>query len=267
MRFLRFLAEKNLGVAIPLMVPLHGRTDYILNYQGKSLLIFKRVPGRSLLFQGFGADHLAQVGTWLAKFHLASSEFTQIIPNRFDLPCLRTLFEKAQPILLLREQGSLQPFVLGLQEEFAFQEKHLKLWDQIPRGVTHGDVFPDNLMFEGDTLASVLDFDSASTTPLLFDLATAFHALGFKGQAFLIDRCQAFLSAYETIRPLENAEKTHFNLIMRFSALRFTMTRIKDFYLREAGESGLIDRDFRDFYRRLEFVRNLGDQNFLDLLK
>lgn len=266
-KFLRFLAEKNLGVAIPLMVPLHGRTDFILNYQGKSLLMFKRVAGRSLLFPEFGPKHLAQIGTWLGKFHVAAQGFSQEIPNRFDLPGLQALFDQARPILLQKEDGALAPFVLGLEEEFAFQKSNFKLWEQLPWGVTHGDVFPDNLMFEGDTLASVLDFDSAATTPIIFDLATAFHALAFKGQTFLIDRCQTFLAAYEAARPLDSAEKSLFNLIMRFSALRFTMTRIKDFYLREAGESGLIDRDFRDFYRRLEFVKRLDGKSFLDLLK
>ena len=106
------------------------------------------------------------------------------------------------------------------------------LENKLPKGVIHGDLFHDNLLFKGDKLVAMLDFEAACRGKFIFDLATAVNALCFDGASYALKRFEALIAGYESLRPLSLAEWDAFPNELRLSAFRFTVTRLRDFVLR-----------------------------------
>ena len=97
----------------------------------------------------------------------------------------------------------------------------------LPRGPIHADLFPDNALFLGDRLTVLIDFYFACTDFLAYDLAVCLNAWCFAGE-YDIGRSAAMIAAYETIRPLTDAEREALPTLCRGAALRFFATRLTD---------------------------------------
>jgi len=113
----------------------------------------------------------------------------------------------------------------------------------------------DNVLFRGDKVVGVLDFEAASRGKYIFDLATAVNALCYDGERYDLKRFEVLIGGYESLRTLSLAEWDAFPNELRFSALRFTVNRLHAFYLNPVDEAHRINRDFREFYDRLMILR------------
>src|SRR5439155_13965794 len=101
----------------------------------------------------------------------------------------------------------------------------------------------------------ILDFEAACRGKFVYDLATAVNALCFEGRKYQIRRFEALIAGYESLRTLSLPEWDAFPNELRFSALRFTVTRLKDFFLRPVNTGMRIHKDFREFFARLQVLR------------
>jgi len=87
-------------------------------------------------------------------------------------------------------------------------------------------------------LTGVFDFYFAGTDTWLFDLAVCLNdwAIDLPSGRHDAERSEALLSAYETVRPLNAAERALLPAMLRAAALRFWISRLWDFHLpREAS--------------------------------
>src|SRR5262249_10234489 len=110
------------------------------------------------------ADHCAAVGDALAKLHLAGSDFTLRRPNALSVGGWRVLYEAAAD-----RADQVQP---GLRQTLGLELIHLeRTWPaELPQGVIHADLFPDNVFFLDDRLSGLIDFYFACTDTLAYDL-------------------------------------------------------------------------------------------------
>jgi homoserine kinase type II len=93
-------------------------------------------------------------------------------------------------------------------------------------------------MFEGETLTGFFDFYFAGVDTWLFDLAVCLNdwCIDLATGAWDTERLHAMLTAYQDVRPLQAAERSLFNAMLRAAALRFWTSRLWDFHLpREAS--------------------------------
>jgi len=122
-----------------------------------------------------------------------------------------------------------------LQEELEFQ--HSLDLSRLPHGVIHGDLFRDNVLFDGDALGGFIDFYYACHDVLAYDVAIAANEWCVDAAGnFVDDKLAAFMHAYQSERPFTEAEKTHWPALLRRAALRFWLSRLYDFYYPVAGE-------------------------------
>ena len=119
----------------------------------------------------------------------------------------------------------------------------------------HGDLFADNVLFRGEKLTAVLDFEAACRGKFIFDLATAVNALCFVDSQYSLDRFRLLLHGYESVRTLSLAEWDAFPNELRYSSLRFTVTRLHDFFLHPLDNNRRVHKDFREFFDRLRILR------------
>jgi homoserine kinase type II len=86
-------------------------------------------------------------------------------------------------------------------------------------------------------------------------MATAVNALCFDGKGYRLPWFEAFVAGYEGLRTLSLAEWDAFPNELRFSAFRFTVTRLRDFFLKPMDAGRRVNKDFREFYERLRVLR------------
>lgn len=122
-----------------------------------------------------------------------------------------------------------------LAEEIHFQDGHR--FDHLPSGVIHADLFRDNVLLDGDNISGFIDFYYACNDILLYDIAIAVNDWARRDDGELDDElARAFLAGYQSERPLSQAERDCWPVMLRAAALRFWVSRLQDLYQPISGE-------------------------------
>ena len=103
---------------------------------------------------------------------------------------------------------------LFIREESAYFQRALPT--DLPRGVIHGDLFPDNVLFEKDELVAILDFEEAADDTLVLDVGIAINGFCFINQELDRALMEAFLEGYESCRKLLEPERRHLSTYIRY---------------------------------------------------
>jgi homoserine kinase type II len=247
--------------SFPCLQPIKSKTGrHYLDLDQKILTVSRYLEGSELAIEALNAPHLSALGNTLANLHLIGRGYKKGIDNRFGFNRIVMIYREARRQL----PAHLKHIVRVLDDEFSYLENYLD--NNLPKGIIHGDLFPDNVKFKGNRLVGVLDFEAACRGKLIYDLATAVNALCFVDGRYRIDRFEALISGYESLRPLSLPEWDSFPNELRFSALRFTVTRIKDFFLRKVDENQRVYKDFKEFYERLLILRREKSGGMEDIL-
>jgi homoserine kinase type II len=223
--------------------------QYLTDYRGKPVSVFAALPGHALPEAALTTTHLEAIGRALASLHVLGLGYKKVIENRFSFQGICDLYQELKE----KMPAYFKHLIHVLDDEFAYHQQYRE--DKLPKGIIHGDLFADNLLFRGSKLVGVLDFEAACYGKLIFDLATAVNALAYNEGQYELERFVALLNGYQSVRNLSLAEWDTFPSELRFSALRFTATRLKDFFFRPMDNSVRVNKDFRDFLERLQVLR------------
>lgn len=196
--------------------------------------------------------HCAQLGAGLAQFHLAGLDFPLRRENALDVKGWRPLFESCQ--------ARADEVSHGLAAELGAELDILEAqWPKdLPQGVIHADLFPDNVFFIGEELSGLIDFYFACNDALAYDLAICLNAWCFEGDgSFNITKARALSQAYHSVRPLGAAELAALPLLARGSAMRFLLTRLYD-WLNHPPGAFVRPKNPVEYLRRLRFHRGVA---------
>jgi homoserine kinase type II len=167
--------------------------------------------------------HCAGLGRALAELHLAGADFAMARRNALSVDGWRVLFDRCAPDANKVSSG----LAAALQDELEAIEQ---AWPRdLPRGVIHADLFPDNVFFQRETLSGLIDFYFACNDLLAYDIAICLNAWCFEVDgAFNITKARHLLASYRSVRPLGAGELDALPLLARGAALRFLLTRLYD---------------------------------------
>lgn len=172
--------------------------------------------------------HCAQVGEMLANLHLAGKTY----PAQMKNPRGPGWWQKTASLVLSKipvAEAELLSQEIASQASFRFED--------LPRGIIHGDLFRDNVLFKDGTLSGVIDFYYACNDALLYDLAIAANDWCMNEDSVLDrERAAAMVQAYHRARPFSGNELAAWPVMLRAGALRFWLSRLCDFYFPRAGE-------------------------------
>ena len=238
------------GVACP--TPVRGRDGIALRELcGRPAAIVTFLAGmwprRILPF------HCAALGRALAALHRAGATFAMTRANDLSVAGWRHLFESCQ--------SRVDEVLPGLAEELAAELTLLdNAWPRdLPTGVIHADLFPDNVFFRDRELSGLIDFYFACTDFLAYDLAVCLNAWCFEADGSLnVTKARLLLDSYRRERPFAPAEFAALPLLARGSALRFLLTRLFDWLNQPAGAL-VRPKDPLEYLRRLRFHRGITD--------
>jgi homoserine kinase type II len=193
------------------------------------------------------ATHCAGLGRALAELHLAGADFPMRRANALSVEGWRTLYASAEA-----RADSVQS---GLASAIAAELGVLAArWPRdLPHGVIHADLFPDNVFFLGETLSGLIDFYFACTDTLAYDVAICLNAWCFEtDHSYNVTKGRALLQAYAEKRPLSAAELDALPLLARGAATRFLLTRLVD-WLNVPPGALVKPKDPLEYHRKLRF--------------
>ncbi len=185
-------------------------------------------------------------GAMLARLHAASDDYAPTLDNRFGVPAWRALAQACRPLARGRYASMLARLDAQIEDLAA-------TWPtELPRGVIHGDYFPDNILFQDGAVSGVIDYYFACTEMRAYDLAIAINAWCFDGSgAFDAQAAAGFCTGYAEERPLSDAERAALPILCRGAAVRFTLTRLHDVLHHDATWL-VTPKDPAPFFRRLD---------------
>ncbi|WP_337266305.1 homoserine kinase [Oryzifoliimicrobium ureilyticus] len=199
------------------------------------------------------AKHCREVGKALAAMHLAGENFPIQRANALSIAGWRELWDKSEARADEVETGLSQE----IETEISFLAEH---WpSELPQGVIHADLFPDNVFFLSDRLSGLIDFYFACNDLLAYDVSICLNAWCFeKDGAYNVTKGTALLEGYRSVRPLSGDELAALPILSRGSALRFFLTRLYDWLTTPAGAL-VVKKDPLEYLRKLRFHRQISD--------
>ncbi|WP_394890785.1 homoserine kinase [Mesorhizobium sp. AaZ16] len=240
------LARK--GISCPL--PVHRRDGSVTGtLAGRTAALITFLEG--MWMRRPTAAHCREVGKALAALHLAGADFPLTRPNALQIDGWRKLWDGSHARADEVEPG------LAAEVDADFAELGKKWPKDLPAGIIHADLFPDNVFFLGEKLSGLIDFYFACNDFYAYDVATCLNAWCFeKDFSFNLTKGTALLSGYQSVRPLTSDEKDALPILARGSALRFMLTRLYDWLTIPDG--ALVQkRDPMEYIRRLRFHRQI----------
>jgi len=234
------------GISCPLPVERHdGKLFGTLAGRPAALITFLE----GMWMRRPSVVHCRGVGRALAELHVAGMDFPMSRPNALAMDGWRKLWAASHERADEVEKG----LAAEVDADFALFDRE---WPKdLPSGVIHADLFPDNVFFLGENLSGLIDFYFACNDFYAYDIATCLNAWCFeKDFSFNLTKGRALLAGYQAVRPLSEAEKQALPLLARGSALRFMLTRLYDWLTIPDG--ALVQkRDPVEYIRRLRFHR------------
>jgi homoserine kinase type II len=231
-------------VACP--VPLHGRDGAALRELcGRPAALVSFLDG--MWPRRIKPVHCSELGAALARLHVAGEQYAMTRPNALSVKSWRPLFDSCA------EQADFVS--VGLGDYLKRELDHLETnWPtDLPSGVCHADLFPDNVFFIGESLSGLIDFYFACNDFFAYDLAICLNAWCFeRDNSFNITKARLMVSQYRTIRDFSDAEIQALPLLARGSATRFLLTRLYD-WLNQSEGALVKPKDPLDYLAKLKF--------------
>lgn len=241
------------GCAVP--ATIHDREGASLRaIDGKAVALIQFLPGVSPSKPTPAQAHA--VGAAMAKVHLAGRHFAGRRADRLDPAANRASLERCGSRL-----GEIDP---ALPETLALAADVTARWPaDLPRSIIHSDLFPDNVLMLGAEVTGLIDFYFACNGMMAYDLAVTHAAWCFDKPGARFDAAlgQALVAGYETVRPLEQAERAALPLLAEGACLRFVASRAEDWLDTPPGAQ-VQRKDPMDFVRRWRSYRERGNAIF-----
>jgi homoserine kinase type II len=202
--------------------------------------------------------HCEALGAALADFHRLGDGFALSRPNSLSLGDWPALFELARA-----RADSVSPGLTAFVDaELRFLQANWPV--DLPRGIIHADLFPDNVLFLDDKVSGLIDFYFACADAYAYDLVICLNAWCFElDGSYNLTKGRGLINAYREHRPLSAAETSALPVLARGAALRFALTRLVD-WLNVPPGALVRPKDPTEyvqklrFHQRVESPRDLG---------
>ena len=234
--------------------------NYISEVLNKKAAVISFLEGNSKT--NLDPDNCYQVGIYTAKLHLITKDLTGKRENKLSVKSWRELYNKVK-----NDCSKIQKNLPKIIEKNLNEIE--KNWPKdIPAGIIHADLFPDNIFFKNNKLSGIIDYYFSCYDFYAFEIAICLNALCFEGKnenlSFNVTKAKKFIDGYSSLKKLTEKEKDSLKILCKGAALRFLLTRVFDYLNLTEGAIVKI-KDPIEYLKRLEFhdsVKNYNDYFF-----
>ena len=210
---------------------------YLLSHQGKPVYLKEFIPGD--VVRDLTLPMIEEIGRAMGQLH--GVPVPQGIAPKFPYG-----FDAFDQYLVAPLDHK---FTTWLKDQIQYLKETMDTG--MAKGLIHGDIFWDNLVFEGEGLKAVLDFEEACQYYFLFDLGMAAVGCCSRDGRFDADQVRALIQGYESTRPLSETERTQFPAFLIYAVVAGAFWRFCQYNIHHPSE------DKKDYYRELA---DLADQ-------
>ena len=234
------------GINCPL--PIADKNGEILQrIAGKPGALFSFLDGVS--YRNPTPDHCHNLGKILAQMHEKVADFTGHRANALGPDSWSDLLSNID-----HDPADL-PSGLRAQTTEIVQEITQQWPRNLPKGIIHADLFPNNVMFVGDDITGVIDFYFACHDLLSYDLAICLNSWCFERDgSFNITKSSALLAGYQSVRPLQDDEIDALPILCTGAAVRFFLTRLYD-WIHTPPTALVKPHDPMEYWSKIRFHR------------
>jgi homoserine kinase type II len=251
---MRNLFDKNFPSPEPI---INKNGNYINKIVDKKAAVISFLEGQAK--KVLTANDCFQVGIYTAKLHAITKTLTGKRENKLSLNSWSYIYNKVE-----KDCSKIHKNLPGIIEK-NLNEIEKKWPKDIPSGIIHADLFPDNIFFKNNKLSGIIDYYFSCNDFYAFEIAICLNALCFEGKnenlSFNVTKAKKFIDGYSSIRKLTKEEKIALKILCQGAAMRFLLTRVFDYL--NLIEGALVKiKDPIEYLKRLEFHNNV--KNYQD---
>lgn len=187
----------------------------VTSYRGKPVFLKRYIEGK--VQDDLNQDMLRELGRNIAKLHQVSSP--EYLPEEF--PYGVDFFSQVTDSDL---DSKFNEWLKGKKREIE-ERFHADL----PRGLVHGDIFYDNILFNESSLAAIIDFEEASDYYLVFDIGMCVIGTCAKRGRISLPKVRSLVEGYQNERKLSYLERESLQNFVQYGAVATAFWRFKQY--------------------------------------
>ena len=208
------------GLPVPAAIK-DKQGEALQTIKGKPAVIVPCLPGQHP--EQINTRHCQQIGTTLAKIHQTKLPAPLKQPNHRGIDWLSAQQQRLCSLIPEHDASYMAKQWRSITSE-------LETFEPLPKGLIHGDLFTDNVLFGNEHLTGVIDFYQSCYDWLLYDIAVTVNDWCINESLELDhEKTSQLLKHYAAIRPFTPQEKHAWPLMLRLAAFRFWLSRIITF--------------------------------------
>jgi len=196
-----------------------------------------------------------EVGKIAAQLHKITKKFNINRKNNLSIENWQNIFEKT-----IKQKIDLDESIIKKTRNYLnfLKDKWPK---NLPQGIIHADLFPDNIFFIDNKVSGIIDFYFACNDLFAYEIAICINSICFDNNStFNMAKAKNLINGYSSIRTLTEDEKKYLPILSMGAAMRFFLTRLYDFYHTD-NKADVKIKDPFEYFKKIEFHSTIKNFN------
>ena len=201
------------------------------------------------------SEECFEIGKITAQLHEITKKFNISRKNNLSIESWQNIFEK-----IVKQKIDLDETIIKKTKSYLnfLKDKWPK---NLPQGIIHADLFPDNIFFTKNKVSGIIDFYFACNDFFAYEIAICINSICFDNNStFNMTKAKNLIDGYSSIRTLDEEEKKFLPILSMGAAMRFFLTRLHDFYHTDNKAEVKIKDPF-EYFKKIEFHSTIKNFN------
>jgi homoserine kinase type II len=201
------------------------------------------------------SEECFEIGKITAQLHEITKKFNINRKNNLSIENWDSIFEKT-----IKQKIDLDESIIKKTKNYLnfLKDKWPK---NLPQGIIHADLFPDNIFFTNKKVSGIIDFYFACNDFFAYEIAICINSLCFDNNStFNMTKAKNLIDGYTSIRNLSEDEKKYLPILSMGAAMRFFLTRLYDFYHTD-NKADVKIKDPFEYFKKIEFHSTIKNFN------
>ncbi|MEY3040808.1 MAG: Homoserine kinase [Pseudomonadota bacterium] len=201
------------------------------------------------------SEECFEIGKITAQLHEITKKFNINRKNNLSIESWQNIFEKT-----IKQKIDLDETIIKKTKNYLnfLKDKWPK---NLPQGIIHADLFPDNIFFTNNKVSGIIDFYFACNDFFAYEIAICINSLCFDNNStFNMTKAKNLIDGYTSIRTLSEDEKKYLPILSMGAAMRFFLTRLYDFYHTD-NKADVKIKDPFEYLKKIEFHSTIKNFN------
>jgi homoserine kinase type II len=201
------------------------------------------------------SEECFEIGKITAQLHEITKKFNVSRKNNLSIESWQNIFEKT-----IKKKIDLDETIIKKTKNYLNFLKDN--WPKnLPQGIIHADLFPDNIFFTNNKVSGIIDFYFACNDFFAYEIAICINSICFDNNStFNMTKAKNLIDGYSSIRTLSEEEKKFLPILSMGAAMRFFLTRLHDFYHTD-NKADVKIKDPFEYFKKIEFHSTIKNFN------